>query len=223
MKWIVDCMLVNVHASAMRPDPTKVSSASLLMNLQVLLLKLCEPFVLDGKKHKLIDPGFVSSPDDHCGVYATSGDDSVSRLGESVASASTYAPQNSFIPQCFFFCARSIHLGIIPVLSHHETLLRHIAHTHYELTNQNRDIHSDPHFCLLVSKQRSNEVALFQEELVHDTIRFCDLMAKVLLEMPDATLSQMPEHFVDNICAVLMGVAKMKPKLLRGVEVRGVS
>jgi Ubiquitin elongating factor core len=224
MQWFIDCMLVNTGASALRPDATKVSSAFMLLNVQIVLLRLCEPFVIDEKKHHLIDPGFLTSSEAHCGVYATSGDDLVSRLGEVSAesAAGKYEPKNAFIPQCFFFCARSIQLGIVPLLSSHENLLRHISHTHWELSSQHRDIRSDPHFCILVSKQRSSEVAIFQEDLISDTMRFCNLMARVLHQMSDETLSQTPEHFVDNICDTLMSVAKMKPKLLRGLEIRYV-
>jgi hypothetical protein len=119
--------------------------------------------------------------------------------------------------------ARSLALGIVPMLSQHENLLRHISHQHWELSSQNRDIHSDPHFCILVSRQRSNEVALFQEEMVTDTLRFCNLMAKVLSsQLSDDRLTQMPEHFVDNVCDILMSVAKLKPKLLRSMELRFV-
>ena len=75
---------------------------------------------------------------------------------------------------------------------------------------------------MMVSRQRSNEVALFQEELIADTMRFSNLMARFLLGVPDETLSQMPEHFVYNVCDVLMSVARMKPKLLRGLDARYV-
>lgn len=133
-----------------------------------------------------------------------------------------YAPKNTFVPQCFFLTARSVALGFVPMLSHHENLLRHISHLHWELTSQNRDIQSDPHFCIMVSKQRSGEVALFQDEMVTDTLNFLNLMAKILTEMPDESLKLMPEHFADNICDALEGVAKMKPKALRGLELRHV-
>jgi hypothetical protein len=225
MQWFIDCLLVNVGASALRPDTTKVSSQSLLLNASVIMLKLCEPFVLDETKHHLIDPTFFYSSDAHGGVYTTLGDDAVARLGEAGdgADSMNYAPKNSFIPQCFFFAARSLQLGIVPLLSYHENLMRHVAHSHWEISNaQHRDVQSDPNFRVLVSKQRSNEVTLFQEEMIHDTLRFCNLMAKVLSQMPDATLSQMPEHFVSNICDILMSIAKMKPKLLRGAELRHV-
>lgn len=226
MAWFVDCLLVNTGATAMRPDPTRVSSSAMLLNVSVVLLKLCEPFVLDEKKHHLIDPGFVSSLTDSQGVFPTRGDDALPRLGETdgegVASNGVYEPKNAFIPQCFFFAARSLALAIVPMLSLHENLLRHISHQHWELSNQNRDVQSDPNFCILVSRQRSSEVALFQEEMVVDTLRFCNLMAKVLYNMDDESLRRMPEHFVDNVCDILMSVAKLKPKLLRGMEFRSV-
>ena len=235
LHWIQDCLLVNTGATAMRPDATKVSSTSLLLNVSVALLKLCEPFVMDEKKHKLIDAGFVSSAEHHGGIFPISGDNALPRLGESnnnnnndddggdgMRMNEEYNPKNAFIPTCFFFTVRSLALGILPMLSHHENLLRHISHQHWQLSSQHRDIHSDPHFCILVSKQRSNEVALFEEEMAKASLGFCNLIAKFLHQLPDDILRTMPEHFVDNICDVLMGVAKMKPKLLRGMELRYV-
>lgn len=221
MKWFVDALLVNVGASAMRPDPTKVSSSNMLLNMSVVLLKLCEPFVDADKKQHLIDPGFVSSAEDHGGVFETKGDNAVARLGESDEDASMldpYNPKNSFIPQCFFFCARSLHLGIVPLLSYHENLLRHISHAHWDITQNGRDLQSDPHFSILVGKQRSNEVALYQEEMVADTLRFCNLTAKVLFEMDDNVLRTMPEDFVSDVCDIIMAIAKLKPKMLRGIQ-----
>lgn len=219
LQWFTDALLVNVHASAMRPDPSKVSSPNLLLNLSVVLLKLCQPFVNDEKKQYLIDPGFVSAPEAHGGVFTTTGDDAVARLGEvGDAMDVSYAPKNAFIPQCFFLCARSFHLGIAPLLSQHEGLLRHISHLHWQITSNNRDLHSDPHFATLVSREKSLEVAVFQEEMIKDTLRFGNLLAKVLFEMDDDVLKTMPEDFVHDIGDILLGVAKLKPHLLRGYE-----
>ncbi|KAG7368012.1 ubiquitin elongating factor [Nitzschia inconspicua] len=224
MQWFVDCMLMNPGATAMRPDSSKVSSQNMLLNTSIILLKLCEPFVLDDKKHYLIDPGFVSSAKDNQGVFPISGDDALPRLGERISADTSdpkpYAPKNAFIPQCFFYTARSLALAIVPMLSQHEYLLRHISHMHWELRNRNQDIQSEPRFSILMARQRSNEVALFQEEMVVDTLRFSNLMAKVIFEMDDDNLRQMPEHFVNNICDIVMNIADLKPKLLRGMEFR---
>ncbi|KAL3916693.1 MAG: hypothetical protein SGILL_005062 [Bacillariaceae sp.] len=223
MQWFFDCMLVNPGATAMRPDQTKVSSQALLLNTSVILLKLCEPFVLDEKKHHLIDPGFVSSVKDNKGIFPTSGDDALPRLGENTdGTAPEYAPKNAFIPQCFFLAARSLALGIVPMLSQHDNLLRHISHSAWELRNSNRDMQSDPQLSMMMARQRSNEVALFQEEMVVDTLRFCNLMAKVLCDMNDESLRHMPEFLVDNVCDILTSIADLKPKVLRGMEFRYV-
>lgn len=222
MQWFTDTLEVNFGASAMRPDPTKVSSTNLLLNASVVLLKLCEPFVDDEKKLKLIDPGFVSSPSAHSGVFATEGDNAVPRLGEHVAAMDTYNPKNSFIPQCFFLCARSLHFGLVPALSYHESLQRHISHAHWDITSNGRDIRSDPHFGILLCRQRSAEVALFQPDMVSDSVRFGNYLARFLLSLSDEDLRTMPEDFVNDLCAMIMSIVKLKPKLVAGLELRYV-
>jgi hypothetical protein len=222
ISWLVDCMVVNVGASAMRPDSTKVSSNGLLLNVCVELLKLCDPFVGDETRHHRIDPTFVASPAAHQGIFPTTGDDAVPRLAEAPSEVASYQAENTFIPFCFFVCARVLHLSIVPQLSQYESLLRHLSHLHWELESQNRDIHSEPQFAMLFSRQKSMEVALFQEDMVADVMRFCNLLAKVIVNITDEQLGNMPEHFVDNICTILMKITKFKPELLRGLELRYV-
>ena len=222
MTWVVDALTVNSGATAMRPDYSKVSKAPTLINLSAVLLKLCEPFILNGAKIALIDPGFVSVAEVHGGVYATNGDGAVSRLGENPEPTQEYNPKNTFIPQCFFFAARSLHLGFVPLSSFHHNLLRQISHLHYDLRQRNTDIASDPRFSNLISMQRANEVTLFLDEMVSSTLRFCNLMASFLLGLNDDQLRTMPEHFVDDICDILMFIAKMKPKYLLGHEFRDI-
>jgi hypothetical protein len=114
-------------------------------------------------------------------------------------------------------------LGYAPQFSHHENLLRHISHVHWEVHNDpERSLQTDDTFTRLVTAQRSSEVALFQEELLTDALRFCNLMAKRLFELDDETLRLMPEHFVNDACDVIMAVAKMKSKALQGLEFRYV-
>jgi hypothetical protein len=223
MQWIADALLLNTHATAMRPDPSKVSSTATLMNLSVALLKLCEPFTSKESKAALIDPGFVSSEKDHKGVYTTTGDDAVPRLGENPTPPShPYKPKNSFIPQCFYFAARVLSFGIVPLSSFQYNLLRNISHHHWELRNRNADVRSDPNLQRLMAMQRANEITLYAEEMVADTLRFCNLMAGTLLKMDDDQLCLMPEFFVDDICSILQHMAKMKPELLNGADFRNV-
>lgn len=223
MQWFIDALSVNIGATAMRPDYTKVSKPATLINISVVLLKLCEPFMDSEKKSLLINQGFVSSPADHGGVFAVAGDDAVPRLGENETNSSVeYNPKNTFIPQCFFFAARSLHLGFVPLSSFHHNLLRQISHMHYELRQRNADLQSDPGFAHILRMQRANEVTVFLDDMVSATIRFCNLMASFLLRLESPELRTMPEHFVDDICEILQFIARMKPKLLNGHEFRNI-
>eukprot|EP00977_Amphora_coffeiformis_P008858 scaffold1999_cov153-Amphora_coffeaeformis.AAC.18 len=224
MDWFRDALLVNVGASATRPDPSKVSSQSFLLNLSVVLMKLCEPFVNSVSKHPLIDTGFLSSPSAHGGVFTTEGDWAVSRLGDSEDSANDhqpmddYNPKNAFIPHVCFFTARSLHLGLASLLSQHDNLLRSIGHAHWAITSRGGDLASDPHFGMYVARQRAQEVALYQDDMVEQAMRFCNLLAKVLYTADVGHLKRMPEHFVSDICDILTSIAKRKPSLLRGLK-----
>lgn len=222
MQWFTDALVINAGATAMRPDHTKVSKTPLLMNLSTVLLKLCEPFMENESKSALIDAGFVSSAKDHGRVFSSEGDDAVSRLGENDAIPTTpYNPKNGFIPMCFFFAARSLHLGIVPLSAFHHNLLRNISHNAWTLQQRNVDLQSDPNFANLLGMQRANEVTLYEEEMVASTLRFCNVMATFLLRLDASTLGLMPEHFVDDICEILNFLANPnvgKPKLLAGHE-----
>ena len=224
MDWFRDALLVNVGAAATRPDPSKVSSQSLLLNLSVVLMKLCDPFMNVEAKHALIDTGFLSSPSAHGGVFITTGDWAVERLGESEdgenanESMDEYNPKNAFIPHVFFFTARSLHFGLASLLSQHDNLLRSIGHAHWVITSRGGDLMSDPHFGMYVARQRSQEVALYQDDMVEHSLRFCNLLAKVLYQAPPEQLKRIPEHFVNDICDILTSIAKRKPSLLRGLQ-----
>lgn len=222
MQWFVDALTVNTGAAGLQPDPTKVSSSRLLLNMSMALLKLCDPFMDDPAKLPLIDAGFVSSSADHGGVFPTTGDDAVPRLGADLPDSVEYNPKNRFVPQCFFFCAQSLHLSIAPMLRLHENLLRHISHMHWTLQNENRDVQSEPQFGLLISRQRSMEAFLYQEELIKDTLRFLNLLAAVVNSMDASLLRTLPEDFVSDSCHIVMMIAKMEAKLLRGIEFRNI-
>ncbi|GKZ00388.1 hypothetical protein MPSEU_000991800 [Mayamaea pseudoterrestris] len=228
LDWVRDALLVNNTADAMRPDSRKVSSSNLLMNLSVALLKLCEPLVKDADdKISLIKPSFVSSAQDHGGVFETEGDHAVARLGsrnetDDVPMIEAYSPKNKFISPCFFFCARSLHYGLGPALSAHESLLRHIMYLHHDIRGAGRDIRTDPNFGLLLCRQRSNEVALFEPNMMSETLKFCNFLSRLLMEMDDDMLRTMPEDFINDICRIITIIAKLKSELLKGMELRNV-
>lgn len=222
LRWLTDALLVNSGASALRPDTSKVSTGTTLMNITVLLLNLCEPFVGQASKQSMLHAAFCSSEIHHGGVFVATGDDAVARLGEGTQMDVDYDPKNLFVPFCFFFCARSLHFSLASSLSQHENLLRHIHHLHHEITAAGNQVHADNRFAQLISRQRADEVSLFQEDFVAPSLRFIDFLAQVLHAYSDEDLKAMPEDFCADMCSILLGVAQQKPRMLSGVKVEHV-
>lgn len=222
MRWIIDALLVNIGASATRPDKSKVSNIQTLLNLCVILLKLCEPFVADLSKIHLIDPRFVSSEEDHGGVFSITGDDAVHRLAESpVLPTTLYNPKNTFIPQCFFFTARAIYLGIVPAAAFHTSIRREVSITQWQLRQRGGNAHSissNPNFNHILGRQHASEVTVLVPEMLSDALRFYNVCAGFMLNISDDYLRLMPEHFLDDICDLMMFVAKNSPRVMRGLE-----
>jgi hypothetical protein len=217
MHFFIDALLINIGADAFRPDKTKVCQAHTLLNLSIVLLKLCEPFIQDPTR---IDCGFLLSPVDHCGVFSITGENAVSRLGENETLASNnsnlapYQPKNAFIQQVFFFCARSIHFGLASAASFHSILTRQVTHTMWNLRQRNADAAHDPSLNHLLTMQYSNEVTILAPSFLDDTLKFVNLVAGVILYVRDDFLAYIPEHFVDDICDILVFVARFQPKAL---------
>ena len=217
--WFTDALLVNVNAGAQRPDRTKVSSPELLLNLSVVLLKLCEPFFNDAKKSLLVDPGFVSSPESHGGVYALTGNDNLPRLGENVSDEGVeYNPKNSFIPLCFFFCSRSLSLSIVPESSSYESINYHARRTAWNIQQQNGDLRSDPRLTQVLAMQYAKEIYMMSPSYITDIFRFYNMAAGVMLRIDKAQLTAMPDHIVTDFCAVLNYASEFTPKLLSGID-----
>ena len=224
MQFFMDALLVNVGADAFRPDKTKVCQTHTLLNLSTVLLKLCEPFIHDPTR---IDCGFIASPHDHGGVFSLMGEHAVSRLGENEAldanpNIPVYQPKNAFIPQVFFFCARSIHFGLASSASYHTTLTRQVNHTMWNLRQRNADAAHDPALNHLLTMQYSNEVTILAPSNLEDTLKFVNLIAGVVLRVRDDILPFIPEHFLDDICDILVFVARFQPKALEKVDLGDV-
>ena len=223
MEWFKDAFLVNIGAAAMRVDRSKVSKQTTLINITVTLLKLCEPFLTNEKKVVLIDPDFVSSPEAHGGVYTTEGDDAVTRLAENPPALTTpYNPKNSFIPQCFFFAARSIHLSIIPALEMHKQLQRHSSRMYHRAEERGDNGRTDPEFNQFLARTLTLEVTIFAPEFVTDYMTFCNTMSGLLLRVSDDQLARMPEHFIDDVCDCVTMVSYGMPDAMRGADVGDV-
>ena len=214
MKWFTDALLVNIGATAFRPDKTKVSNPQTLQNISVVLLKLCQPFINDPSR---IDPGFVSSPDHHNGIFQTNGDNAVPRLNESNSTPlKEYNPTNTFIPLCFFLCTRSLHLSVVANAAHHLSIARQVNHIWHNSNN------NDPQLNHILSIQLANEVSLLAPEMIVDTICFFNLSAGFLLQVEDESLPLMPEHMVEDICSFIVFVTRFAARDMEKADVGNI-
>jgi len=227
MQWIADALTVNAGATAMRPDKSKCSHPQTLLNLTAALLKLCEPFIANPAKSKLIDPRFVSCSAAHRGVFNIQGDDAVSRLSdessEDMANADIplkdYNPKNAFIPQCYFYTSRALHLGLIASSSHHLNIQRQVSNTAWNIRQRNGDITSDPQFNHILTHQYANEATIMSPELLSDGLRFFSMSSGYLQELTQEQLGLMPEHMVDDACELTSFCTKMDAKgVMVGLE-----
>lgn len=220
IQWFIDALIVNIGATALRPDRSKVSSSTTLHNITIVLLGLCEPFFDDPSR---INPGYISSPTHHGGVYATKGDDSFPRLVENSTSLPyPYKPKNSFIPQIFFLTARAVHLSLASGSNYHLRLLRQVNHTAWILRQRNNNITRDPNFNHILSMQYANEVSLLDPDTIIVSLRFLNLTAGFLLKINDTCLSTMPEHFLDDICDIVMFVTKASAKFMDKLDLENI-
>jgi hypothetical protein len=220
LQWFSDALIVNVGATAFRPDKTKVSNPQTLQNIAVALLKLCGPFMNDPSR---IHPGFVWSEEDHLGVYSRTGDNAVSRLGENLElSDEPYDPKNKFIPQCFFLCVRALHLSIVAGAEFHTGISRQASHTAWNIRQRGGDMSNDPNLNHILSIQYANETSLLSPDFVADSLRFFNLSARFLLDIEDKVLPQMPEHMVEDLCEYIVFVTRFAPESMRGIDLGGV-
>ena len=209
LRFLEDAILVNTGAGAYRPDRSKVSHPQTLQNLAVVLLRLCRPFFDDPKR---IDPGYVSSPNHHKGIFATSGSDMVPRLSEDpTVPSKPYEPRNAFVPRVYFLGARALHLGVSAAASHHSHIVRQVGHMAWNIRQRGGDASSDPELDRVLSLQHGGEVSLLSPELIGDALGFAGLTAGFLLSLDGDSLGRMPEHVVDDICDVLAFVARHAP------------
>eukprot|EP00520_Triparma_pacifica_P017474 CAMPEP_0118638712 /NCGR_PEP_ID=MMETSP0785-20121206/3841_1 /TAXON_ID=91992 /ORGANISM="Bolidomonas pacifica, Strain CCMP 1866" /LENGTH=1167 /DNA_ID=CAMNT_0006530001 /DNA_START=130 /DNA_END=3631 /DNA_ORIENTATION=+ len=229
---LADALLVNISAtqSYQYRDASKVTSQHALLNITQALLKLSMPFVNDAKKRKLINVGFLSNENAHLGVYTTSGDNKVDRLGGEEAPQSQ--PTNSsngdfnFTTQCFFLTARALNLGLFPLTNQLLGVNRHLGHMNYMIRGRGGDATSDPRFQALHSQSLCLEIHVADTDFLRDVVKFYDLVAETIISCDKPTIQAMPEFFVNDICEILLFTTHqgggVNPDVLKGVSLGNI-
>ncbi|KAG8884379.1 hypothetical protein FRB97_004388 [Tulasnella sp. 331] len=130
LDYLASALNLNLKRGGMQVDRTQVASDGYMINLQIVLLRLAEPF-LDAKFTKIdkVDPLYlIHSPrldtSDETRINATV-EDVKALAGEAKATSST-APAPNFITEVFYLTAAFNHYGLVRTLGFYNELERHL-------------------------------------------------------------------------------------------------
>ena len=142
--WLTQAVALNAEAAKDRPSPLLSSSAGFLLNLNTVLLKLCEPMLTDIEKLRKVQPGYLSL--DECRQVFPADETPLTSPTEfsTVLSPSSTSEQSpmSFITQSFFLCWRGLHVGYAQQCTQYYQTLRALGHYQDGLsTDEPRSIH----------------------------------------------------------------------------------
>ncbi|KAF0701142.1 Aste57867_8365 [Aphanomyces stellatus] len=232
IKWLEQAVVVNIEGAKENPNPALVSTAGMLINLNVVLLRLCGPFLPPATKHSLIDPSFLK-----CWPNPLFPEDATK-----LVQLSTNPLQNSkslgdfnFITQCFYLTVRAMHLGPVATIGKYMRLMRQLSYVQNHMNDQ-----SDPRvrmqFEAMATAKMVIDAKLLQPELLHEMVRFALLSANAVCRVclsPDGKavvsgfqlplqtpveellVPYVPEHVVEDIVNILLFVARFAPEELK--------
>ncbi|KDO32860.1 hypothetical protein SPRG_02553 [Saprolegnia parasitica CBS 223.65] len=228
LAWLAQALEVNQEMAKENPNAALTSTAGLLMNLSVVLLRLCGPFLPPtSTKHSLIDPTFLAAVPNP--IFPA--DSTKLVVAESAASTAKTLSDFNFITQCFYLTVESVHLGPVASMGKYMRLLRQLSYIQ-NLMRTNNDPRVQAQFDALASTKMLLDAKLLQPELLHEIVRFALLSADVVcricldaagkasaspLVLPITTREQdllvpfVPEHIVEDIVNALLFVARMAP------------
>ncbi|TYZ59954.1 hypothetical protein PybrP1_002431 [[Pythium] brassicae (nom. inval.)] len=243
LAWLEQAVHVNAERAKENPDVNVTSSDGTALNLTAVLLRLCGPF-LPPASHKahLINVEFlgVQSP-----VFPFDGTKLLGNTSETDARhVADVARDFNFVTRCYFLTARAVHLGPVAAMGQYLRLLRQLSYFQSRV-NDAADPRLRAHFDSLATSKMVLDAELLHPDLLHDLLRFVLLSAEVVvalcsgqrgptsdtapalqLPLPDpasnALLAHVPEHLVDDVCTVLIFVARLQPKALQALALDAV-
>ncbi|GLE08765.1 hypothetical protein PINS_up020180 [Pythium insidiosum] len=239
LSWLEQALAVNAERAKENPNALITSSSGMMLNLAMIMLKLCGPFMPpESKKSNLINSTFVTIKSDVFPYDVTrllgqaeraAGDSTDDRQDGSVSSF-------NFITRCYFLTVRSIHLGPVAMIGQYMRLLRQLSFFQSRM-NDNADPRMRAHFDSLVAAKFIMDAEILHPDLLHEMIRFALLSSSVInsmclndaadlqLPLPDPAslgpshpLKYVPEHLVEDVCSILIFVARVQPKALNAFQ-----
>ncbi|PRW05883.1 putative ubiquitin conjugation factor E4 [Chlorella sorokiniana] len=244
LNWLAAALDSNLERTKMRPDPKKMSTDGFALNLALVLLRCCDPFVdpASGKAWGKLDVRYACDP--AARLKHSPDDTRLAATSEEVAAwfAEAGPPADGkyhFICECFFMAARALQLGVVQCLEARQDLARW-------LRNYQEDIEvleGNPAAALqLLNMKRiaawlqpavyCYDAVLQDQKLLADALAFYRLsMAWQLrlaspsaaaggaptLPLPEPPCKEMcmlPEYFVEDPAELLLWVGRTRPDLV---------
>ncbi|KAK9840736.1 hypothetical protein WJX81_001139 [Elliptochloris bilobata] len=136
LRWLAHAIEANVERSKSMGDPARSASHGFFINLNAVLLRLCDPFLepMSGKAWGKLDARYVMHKGrlsfEEDAKLAADFDEQRRLLAKHAASGSTAGlPSYHFICECFFLTAKGLHLGLVKLLGDWRMLLMRVSHT----------------------------------------------------------------------------------------------
>jgi ubiquitin conjugation factor E4 B len=246
LAWLEQAMQVNAERAKENPDVNVTSTNGMFVNLTMVLLKLCGPFLAPkSKKAQLIKTEYLATrnvlfPFDETRLVSAGAEDAASQQDDRQAMS---AGDFNFITRCYFITARALHLGPVGIMGQYMRLLRQLSYYQSRMNAPNADPRLRAHFDQMAAAKMIMDAELLHPDLLHEMLRFSLLTCAVVnsictgagvydggaslqlpLSSPDpeanAALKYLPEHLVDDLCTALKFVARLQPKALSAFELK---
>ncbi|KAG2519761.1 hypothetical protein JM16_007023 [Phytophthora kernoviae] len=243
LAWMEQAMQVNAERAKENPDVNIASTNGTFVNITMVLLRLCGPFLSPkSKKIHLIKSEYLATqnplfPFDETKLVTNTDEPASSQQDTRQV---TNAADFNFITRCYFITARAMHLGPVAISGQYMRLLRQLSYFQSRMNGPNADPRMRAHFDQMAAAKMIMDAELLHPDFLHEMIRFslltCSVVNAICIESdaadtgvitlplptPDtkmnAVLKHIPEHLVDDLCSVLKFVARLQPKALHSFE-----
>ncbi|KAG6950518.1 hypothetical protein JG688_00014116 [Phytophthora aleatoria] len=245
LAWLEQAMQVNAERAKENPDANITATNGMFVNLTMVLLKLCGPFLApNSKKAQLIKTDYLATqnplfPFDETRLVGAGTENAASHQDDRQA---LNISDFNFITRCYFITARAMHLGPVGMMGQYMRLLRQLSYFQSRMNSPNADPRLKAHFDQMAAAKIIMDAELLHPDFLHEMIRFSLLTCAVVnscctgstvfdhstLELPlpapdtnkNTLLKYIPEHLVDDLSSVLKFIARLQPKALNAFELK---
>ncbi len=254
MLWMTQCIALNKEAEKGHPSPLLASSPGFLINFGAVMMEVAKPVVTDLEKIKKVDWDYLGCKDcweifgQECTplvsssqlIFESSDSINLGDLGKELTpkqriefrSKNKKEVKISFITQSFFFCWRTMHLGVVQQCNQYQNTIRGLSHHQGGLQT------NEPHAIHYLVRKLVADCTVMNRDYLNQTIQFFSAAAVALLHaltdtsssswsssdwlLSPATLTPrqrdvlmvLPEHLVDDLMTILLTVGKTEPAVL---------